>query len=668
MTVSSLWKVLDRANCGKLVGTSDLVSGGSINREGRASPLTLAIDLSIWICEGLSSFGLSANHSNPAVYLVFSRAIKLLSLGIKLVVVIEGKRRIRGEKGQDDTFRKRRSGTAFWKACRDCQQMLSLLGVPVVKASKEGEALCALLSQRGIVDGVISNDGDCLLFGATRVYTKFTVENLESAQVVCYDLNDLRAVVDCNENEGADLPMNTVISLSRQDLIAFALLTGSDLAGIGLQNVGHKKAIRFIHKCQEDFPLSKETATIDDLRAWARVAAVTHSDTVNQDAHLVGKCCSRCHHGGSKTSHAKHGCEQCGTAPGEPCYQLSVEDKFRNSLRTKALAVQPPFEPSLVYEAYMRPNDNQMPLQLVNQSSESLAMSYPSLQKLIRIPIVVIGVGLSQSQDYIKQAVSRYLSRYELFQSSKPLSLHSVPSGQTLSRERPIPQRITKRLVQNALPCYEVTWVVEATITNDDGEGINGYEYTTVEPQDLVDSRYPKLVEAFLCVERERKKQGDAEQVRRQLFLENVLGGEHIGGHNESIDRSHGRKKRLDKQIKQRQGFFDKKRAMVSTEQDERNRKKTTGNGIDGVAKCGLKNDAASPLGMIIHTETRMTPPHPLLKHQSWDPKETFDKGLYCQMGGMMIEMSPLVASLPVGVSPVRRGVVAFDKKVNDFL
>ena len=206
MTVSSLWKVLAQAGCGRHVGVEDILDPDRAakkrtnpwnindNRQNhkKRSP-TLAVDLSIWICEGLTSQAMARQHTDPPVHLVFTRVTKLLSLGIKLVVVVEGKRRIRRSQpdGQDDKFHCRRSGTKFWKACRTCEEMVRLMGVPVVKAKAEGEALCALLNERGVVDGVISNDGDCLLFGAKTVYTRFSLESLRSSSIVRYEVPKL---------------------------------------------------------------------------------------------------------------------------------------------------------------------------------------------------------------------------------------------------------------------------------------------------------------------------------------------------------------------------------------------------------------------------------------------------------------------------------------------
>ena len=194
MTVASLWKALDRAGCGRNMGADELLDHlGTKSKmnpwnhhemNSLKSPPVLAVDLSIWICEALASSGMKHHHvADPPLQLVYSRVLKLLNLGIKLVVVVEGKRRNRIRKTNVDEegnpepmqekFRKRRSGAPFWKACERCETLLKLLGVIVVRATAEGEALCALLNQRGIVDGVISNDGDCLLFGAKVLYTKF---------------------------------------------------------------------------------------------------------------------------------------------------------------------------------------------------------------------------------------------------------------------------------------------------------------------------------------------------------------------------------------------------------------------------------------------------------------------------------------------------------------
>ena len=48
--------------------------------------------------------------------------------------------------------------------------MLELLGIPYLNSIGEAEAYCALLNNQGLVEGVLTDDTDALLYGATAVY------------------------------------------------------------------------------------------------------------------------------------------------------------------------------------------------------------------------------------------------------------------------------------------------------------------------------------------------------------------------------------------------------------------------------------------------------------------------------------------------------------------
>ena len=233
MTVQSLWTVLEESNCGTPVGVEEF----ALKEDAKGRSSVLAVDTSIWICEALSSTALSSFHSDPVLYLIYQRSIKLLKLGLHLIFVIEGdKMRISNNDGQE--LRKRRSGTEFVAATNRTENLLRMLGVTVVRAEAEGEALCALLNQRGIVDGIISNDADVFLFGGLTVYTRFTLKDLENRTVMKYDADKLRATV-------AGTGARRSIPLDRKDLIAFALLTGSDMCDNGVKDIGYQKAIKF---------------------------------------------------------------------------------------------------------------------------------------------------------------------------------------------------------------------------------------------------------------------------------------------------------------------------------------------------------------------------------------------------------------------------------------
>ena len=52
----------------------------------------------------------------------------------------------------------------------DWQELLQMFGLPYIIAPQEAEAQCAWLDAAGLVDGVVTDDADALLFGARRVY------------------------------------------------------------------------------------------------------------------------------------------------------------------------------------------------------------------------------------------------------------------------------------------------------------------------------------------------------------------------------------------------------------------------------------------------------------------------------------------------------------------
>lgn len=91
----------------------------------------------------------------------------------------------------------------------------------------EAEAQCAALESLGLVDGVVSDDSDCFLFGARAVYKNMFDER---KYVEAYMADDVQRE----------------LGLARQDLVAMALLLGSDYTE-GVRGVGIVNATEVIH-------------------------------------------------------------------------------------------------------------------------------------------------------------------------------------------------------------------------------------------------------------------------------------------------------------------------------------------------------------------------------------------------------------------------------------
>jgi DNA excision repair protein ERCC-5 len=120
----------------------------------------------------------------------------------------------------------------------ECQQLLTLFGLPYITAPMEAEAQCAKLVSLGLVDGIVTDDSDIFLFGGTRVYKNMFNQ---SKFVECYLTSDL-------EKEYA---------LHRRKLISFAHLLGSDYTE-GIPGIGPVTALEIL----------TEFSSLEEFRDW----------------------------------------------------------------------------------------------------------------------------------------------------------------------------------------------------------------------------------------------------------------------------------------------------------------------------------------------------------------------------------------------------------------
>lgn len=72
----------------------------------------------------------------------------------------------------------------------DVVALLDLMGVPYITAPMEAEAQCAALEQLGLVEGVITDDSDAFLFGASVVYKNIFQDR---QYVEAYRVQDIQA-------------------------------------------------------------------------------------------------------------------------------------------------------------------------------------------------------------------------------------------------------------------------------------------------------------------------------------------------------------------------------------------------------------------------------------------------------------------------------------------
>jgi DNA excision repair protein ERCC-5 len=141
----------------------------------------------------------------------------------------------------------------------ECQQLLALFGLPYVTAPMEAEAQCAELVRLGLVDGIVTDDSDCFLFGGTRIYKNMFNQ---AKFVECYLSSDLEKEFD----------------LTREKMIAVAQLLGSDYTE-GLTGVGPVTALEIISEFQN----------LEKFRDWfvgVQMNQITKSDDAGSSFRL----------------------------------------------------------------------------------------------------------------------------------------------------------------------------------------------------------------------------------------------------------------------------------------------------------------------------------------------------------------------------------------------
>lgn len=108
----------------------------------------------------------------------------------------------------------------------DVQELLKRFGIPFITAPMEAEAQCAELFKLGLVDGIVTDDSDCFLFGGLRIYKNMFNQK---QYVECYISEDIKHT----------------IGLDRDKLIELALLLGSDYTE-GVKGIGPVLAMEIL--------------------------------------------------------------------------------------------------------------------------------------------------------------------------------------------------------------------------------------------------------------------------------------------------------------------------------------------------------------------------------------------------------------------------------------
>ena len=196
---------------------------------------------------------------------LFYRNVNLMELGIKLVYVFDGKPpELKTEEIQRRTAQRSQAHDQYLKALQagdmpqarkfaeastvlrrdmvaDAKSLLDAMGIPWVDAPSEGEAQASVMAAEGTVNAVASQDHDSLIFGAPVLVRNVTISGKRKLPSKGIFINV----------QPERITLSTVLStlgLSREQLVDFAILLGTDFNPDGFEGIGPTKALKFLTK------------------------------------------------------------------------------------------------------------------------------------------------------------------------------------------------------------------------------------------------------------------------------------------------------------------------------------------------------------------------------------------------------------------------------------
>lgn len=162
--------------------------------------------------------------TNPALRTFYYRLLRLTSLCIQPLFVFDGP-------NKPPFKRNKRTGASVASIPEYlAKELLKKFGLPYHLAPGEAEAECALLQREGLVDAVLSEDVDTLMFGSGKTMRNWSSEVASSKTPTHVNLYDAETV------------KSTSGGMDKDGMVLVALMSGGDYVPQGISGCGPKTA------------------------------------------------------------------------------------------------------------------------------------------------------------------------------------------------------------------------------------------------------------------------------------------------------------------------------------------------------------------------------------------------------------------------------------------
>ena len=122
----------------------------------------------------------------------------------------------------------------------ESKKLISALGLPIIQAPSEGEAQAAYIVKNKDADYCVSQDFDSLLFGSPRLVRNLSLTGKRKKLGLSYTTVNPE-LIDLSEN------LNN-LGIDQNQLIALAMLVGTDYNIGGIKGIGPKNALKLVKK------------------------------------------------------------------------------------------------------------------------------------------------------------------------------------------------------------------------------------------------------------------------------------------------------------------------------------------------------------------------------------------------------------------------------------
>lgn len=188
------------------------------------------------------------------------------------------------QKEDTENMKKYAARTTFLtkEMIEEAKELASAMGFPVIQAISEGEAQAAHLVKNGEAYAVVSQDADALLNGSPRVIKNLSITGRRK-KPRSYDYQTIYPeLITLDDNLKS-------LNLTREKLLALAILVGTDYNYGGIKGIGPKKALKLLQENTVEKAFEKAKWNEKSDIEWKKIYNTIEEMPVHDDYSLEFK-------------------------------------------------------------------------------------------------------------------------------------------------------------------------------------------------------------------------------------------------------------------------------------------------------------------------------------------------------------------------------------------